>query len=171
MQTTEAELPRPVAPPSCPTLRLLYCGDDGVVNEPGRVLHPGEMKLGREVREAQGICLAADRRVSRVHASVRTDAGGRKVRLLDGGSKNGSFVNGHRVQESDLHDGDVIRVGSSLLLLRDEPAKQVDLDEPTIGEGQRRDPVFIAGQALGLVVYFRNLYFIIVTGRQASAKD
>lgn len=35
----------------------------------------------------------------------------------------------------------------------------------------RRDPVFIAGQSLGLVVYFRNLYFIIVTGRQASAKD
>src|SRR5450631_2328781 len=31
----------------------------------------------------------------------------------------------------------------------------------------RRDPVFIAGQALGLVV--RNLYFIIVNGRQASA--
>src|SRR5450631_4672730 len=33
----------------------------------------------------------------------------------------------------------------------------------------RRDPVFIAGQALGLVVYVRNLYFIIVNGRQASA--
>ena len=32
----------------------------------------------------------------------------------------------------------------------------------------RRDPVFIAGQALGLLVYFRNLYFIIVNGRQAS---
>jgi lipid-A-disaccharide synthase-like uncharacterized protein len=35
----------------------------------------------------------------------------------------------------------------------------------------RRDPVFIAGQALGLVVYVRNLYFIIVNGRQTSAKD
>jgi len=34
----------------------------------------------------------------------------------------------------------------------------------------RRDPVFIAGQAFGLVVYFRNLYFIILTGRQASSK-
>src|ERR1700684_2722753 len=34
----------------------------------------------------------------------------------------------------------------------------------------RRDPVFIAGQALGLVVYVRNLYFIIVNGRQSSAK-
>jgi lipid-A-disaccharide synthase-like uncharacterized protein len=35
----------------------------------------------------------------------------------------------------------------------------------------RRDPVFIAGQALGLIVYLRNLYFIIVNGRQASASD
>ena len=34
----------------------------------------------------------------------------------------------------------------------------------------RRDPVFIAGQALGLLVYTRNLYFIILTGRQSSAK-
>lgn len=33
----------------------------------------------------------------------------------------------------------------------------------------RRDPVFIAGQALGLMVYVRNLYFIIVNGRQASS--
>ena len=32
----------------------------------------------------------------------------------------------------------------------------------------RRDPVFIAGQALGLIVYFRNLYFIILNGRQSS---
>ncbi|MBU6458067.1 MAG: lipid-A-disaccharide synthase N-terminal domain-containing protein [Bradyrhizobium sp.] len=34
----------------------------------------------------------------------------------------------------------------------------------------RRDPVFIAGQALGLLVYIRNLYFILLTGRQSSAK-
>jgi lipid-A-disaccharide synthase-like uncharacterized protein len=32
----------------------------------------------------------------------------------------------------------------------------------------RRDPVFIAGQALGLVVYFRNVYFIMLNGRQSS---
>jgi lipid-A-disaccharide synthase-like uncharacterized protein len=30
----------------------------------------------------------------------------------------------------------------------------------------RRDPVFIAGQALGLVVYLRNLYFVIIHRRQ-----
>ncbi len=33
----------------------------------------------------------------------------------------------------------------------------------------RKDPVFIAGQALGLFVYSRNLYFIIVHGRQTAA--
>ena len=34
----------------------------------------------------------------------------------------------------------------------------------------RRDPVFIAGQALGLIVYFRNVYFIIINGRQVSGE-
>jgi lipid-A-disaccharide synthase-like uncharacterized protein len=32
----------------------------------------------------------------------------------------------------------------------------------------RRDPVFIAGQGLGLIVYFRNLYFILLNGKQTS---
>jgi lipid-A-disaccharide synthase-like uncharacterized protein len=35
----------------------------------------------------------------------------------------------------------------------------------------RKDPVFIAGQAFGLVVYIRNLYFIIMEGRKAPAVD
>ena len=35
----------------------------------------------------------------------------------------------------------------------------------------RRDPVFIAGQALGLVVYLRNLYFIAMHRGQASASN
>src|SRR3981189_1773625 len=34
-----------------------------------------------------------------------------------------------------------------------------------------KHPAFIGGQALGLVVYIRNLYFIIVNGRQASTSE
>jgi lipid-A-disaccharide synthase-like uncharacterized protein len=34
----------------------------------------------------------------------------------------------------------------------------------------RRDPVFIAGQALGLVVYLRNVYFIILNGKQVAGE-
>jgi lipid-A-disaccharide synthase-like uncharacterized protein len=32
----------------------------------------------------------------------------------------------------------------------------------------RKDPVFIAGQALGLLVYLRNVYFIILNGKQVA---
>jgi len=32
----------------------------------------------------------------------------------------------------------------------------------------RRDPVFIAGQAFSLIIYFRNVYFIILNGKQVS---
>ena len=35
----------------------------------------------------------------------------------------------------------------------------------------RRDPVFIAGQALGLLVYLRNLYFIGLHREEASADN
>lgn len=126
MQTTETDKPTASVPLSCPTLRLLYSGSAGVVDLPGRVLHPGVLQLGREVAEAQGIGLSADGRASRVHATVRTDADGQRVKLLDADSKNGSFVNGQRIKESQLEDGDVVRVGNSLPLLRYEPARQVD---------------------------------------------
>ena len=33
----------------------------------------------------------------------------------------------------------------------------------------RRDPVFIAGQSLGLLVYLRNLYFIAIHRKQVAA--
>lgn len=36
---------------------------------------------------------------------------------------------------------------------------------------QRKDPVFIAGQALGLIVYVRNLWLIANEKKQATAAD
>ena len=33
----------------------------------------------------------------------------------------------------------------------------------------RRDPVFIAGQGLGVFVYLRNLYFVLRERRQTAA--
>ncbi len=35
----------------------------------------------------------------------------------------------------------------------------------------RRDPVFIAGQAFGVFVYFRNLYFVLRERRGITAKS
>ena len=50
-----------------------------------------------------------DHRIARLHAII-TDLGG-KMRLLDGRSADGTFVNGRRVIAADLKDGDTIRLG------------------------------------------------------------
>ncbi len=62
----------------------------------------------------------ADTGVSRRHVEVRFD--GQNATLHDLGSTNGTIVNGHRVQSWQLADGDVIRIGHSVLVYRQAPA-------------------------------------------------
>ena len=47
----------------------------------------------------------------------------RGARILDDRSSNGTFVNGRRVQQSELRNGDVIVLGRAVL-------RYVELDEP-----------------------------------------
>jgi hypothetical protein len=62
----------------------------------------------------------ADTGVSRRHIEIRFD--GQSAVLHDLGSTNGTIINGHRVQSWQLADGDVIRVGHSVLVYRQAPA-------------------------------------------------
>jgi pSer/pThr/pTyr-binding forkhead associated (FHA) protein len=57
--------------------------------------------------------------VSRRHAILtqRRDS----VRILDDRSSNGTFVNGRRILEAELHDGDVIVIGGVVLVYVDMP--------------------------------------------------
>lgn len=57
--------------------------------------------------------------VSRRHAIVTQRRGA--VRILDDRSSNGTFVNGRRVQEAQLHDGDVVVIGRVVMQYRDVP--------------------------------------------------
>lgn len=57
-----------------------------------------------------------DERMSRLHFSVETDARG--SRLVDRGSANGTFLNGNRVGEAPLTNGDEIRAGDTLFTVR-----------------------------------------------------
>lgn len=59
-----------------------------------------------------------DTGVSRLHAELRLL--GDEVGLVDLGSTNGTTLNGSRVQEGRLRDGDRIGVGSSSLLFRQD---------------------------------------------------
>jgi pSer/pThr/pTyr-binding forkhead associated (FHA) protein len=54
-----------------------------------------------------------DHWISRRHAIIanRTNA----IRILDDRSSNGTFVNGRRVEDTELHDGDVIVLGRVVL--------------------------------------------------------
>ena len=91
--------------------------------EPGRYLEvqgPGESRLVPLAAELMriGRGLAADLRldensVSRRHAIVVQDAQG--ARILDDRSSNGTLVNGRRIEQVDLSDGDVIVLGRVVL--------------------------------------------------------
>jgi pSer/pThr/pTyr-binding forkhead associated (FHA) protein len=61
-----------------------------------------------------------DASVSRRHAIVLERRG--TVRILDDRSANGTFVNGRRVLEAELHDGDTIQLGRIVLMFVEVPA-------------------------------------------------
>ncbi|WP_163992858.1 sigma 54-interacting transcriptional regulator [Pyxidicoccus caerfyrddinensis] len=130
MNTTEKKPPVRVSrPPATASLVLVFSGKELLV--PPRRYTPGRdgLFIGREVE--QGICLPEDPRLSRRHASVhRSPLGG--LRLVDEGSSNGTCVNGKRVTESPLVDGDVISVGDSLLVVRVEPEGLGDAPVPEL---------------------------------------
>jgi hypothetical protein len=89
--------------------------------------------------------IAWDPRVSAVHASLER-RGSRWVIDDDGLSRNGTFIAGERVRgQRTLKDGDVIRVGDTLLGFRDPGAQQATatvtmatIAPPTVSQAQRR---------------------------------
>ncbi|MFA5189121.1 MAG: protein kinase [Verrucomicrobiia bacterium] len=71
-------------------------------------------------RDTPADILIADMMVSRRHAEFSVTPQGLHVRDLD--SSNGLFVNGEQVTEADLHQGDQLRIGSTLLTFERESA-------------------------------------------------
>jgi transcriptional regulator with GAF, ATPase, and Fis domain len=74
--------------------------------------------VGRE-HDGAGLCID-DPRLSRVHARFTFDARAGAYRLGDAQSKNGSFVNGQRVETALLKESDVIRMGDTLLVFKSQ---------------------------------------------------
>lgn len=52
-----------------------------------------------------------DRSVSRSHCQIRVDEGTGRCHIEDLGSTNGTFVNGERVTEQPLKEGDLVQLG------------------------------------------------------------
>ena len=73
------------------------------------------MSLGRD-RNMQ--IPLRDANVSRSHAELIYDNG--RWILRDLGSTNGSFINGQRVGQMELKDGDIIELGVTVLEFRED---------------------------------------------------
>ena len=72
-----------------------------------------ELVIGRD--PAQGLRLQHDRGASREHALIRVFEDG-SATITDLGSTNGTFVDGVRVEERILVEGDKIRIGQTTVL-------------------------------------------------------
>jgi hypothetical protein len=108
--------PPPTAPPAYARSRVRHLLTvDG--SELWHELHVGSNVVGR----GQDADLRLpDTGVSRRHVDVQFD--GAAAVLHDLGSTNGTTVNGHRTQSWQLQHGDVIRLGHTVLVYRQDPA-------------------------------------------------
>ena len=101
----------------------------------------GELRLGRGSggvrRETEGGRIAIrvetdDDRMSTAHASVVQRAG--RWVLVDDGSKNGSYVNGARVAQRALDDGDLLAIGATMFVYRSGPGDPARAEAATAAE-------------------------------------
>jgi DNA-binding NtrC family response regulator len=89
----------------------------------------GALQLGRGAQVA-----LLDQKLSRVHCSIYPLAREGEHAIKDLASRNGTFLNGERIDEERLTLGDVIRVGDSLLVYSRAPAQGAPtLPAPLVG--------------------------------------
>jgi len=123
LRPTAEEVTERFDPIECLDERVRHRAEAADPQEPGRYIEvQGRDRAltiplaGEAVRIGRG--LAAELRldensVSRRHAILVPRPGG--ARILDDRSSNGTFVNGRRVQQAELSNGDVIVIGRVLL--------------------------------------------------------
>src|SRR5262245_33854692 len=89
-----------------------------------------DTRIGRAVD--QNDIVLEDAQVSRQHARIKRD--GQALTLIDPGSANGTFINGHRVKEHLLKDGDQFSIGKYTLLFNHHTAAvSIKYDSQQIG--------------------------------------
>jgi pSer/pThr/pTyr-binding forkhead associated (FHA) protein len=89
--------------------------DDGDANN----LRIGAFRRGRDI-------LLDDDKISRKHAMFFLDDDGPSV--VDLLSTNGTHVNGKKVSDADLQEGDIVNIGKTRFILRVEELDETDED-------------------------------------------
>ena len=84
------------------------------------------LTVGRTSRS--NFAISPDTFLSGIHFAV--DSKGSKGRVIDQKSANGTFLNGNRVTEAEIHDGDEISAGKTVFIVRIVPDLIVEEPEP-----------------------------------------
>ncbi len=79
----------------------------------------GVVSIGRSPRAGNDLVIESDGQLSKRHASIKLDADGRFT-LSDLGSTNGTKVNGRRVDNRTLNDGDEITLGATRITFQQQ---------------------------------------------------
>ena len=92
----------------------------------------GAIILGRSARSGNDVVLESDGQTSKQHARIELDPDG-KFTVYDLGSTNGTKVNGRRVDNRTLHDGDEITLGQTRITFqqtkRGQAEEEIDAEE------------------------------------------
>jgi transcriptional regulator with AAA-type ATPase domain len=121
-----------------------------------------------------------DRAISRRHVQIRRVVRGWE--LADRDSKNGTFVNGRLLRRTTLVDGDVIEIGQSILIFRDEGSAAVGLLGPEIrgrdvNDGSSKSLVFrtligeLERMLFDLARFARSQVAVLVRGETGTGKE
>jgi len=135
---TQASVPFPAQSKAIKGPRLTGMFADGTL---------GEFPLGPKTslgRHPANTLRLVDREVSKEHAVI--EQSGREFILRDLNSSNGTFVNGRRVKEMRLRDGDEITLGSSKFTFHagDAPSLPAAPAGVTVVANPRSVPAFLA---------------------------
>jgi cytochrome P450/NADPH-cytochrome P450 reductase len=131
-------------PADGPVLRCAVSGDgpppepDGEPEE-ARPRSAATVRIGRA---PENEIVVSDPTASRQHAELRNVAGG--YRIVDLDSSHGTFVNGQRVTDAALSEGDTVRVGSAMFRLIGQELQEVTDTDAEAGEAP---PPAAAGEA------------------------
>jgi pSer/pThr/pTyr-binding forkhead associated (FHA) protein len=105
----------------------------------------GAIAIGRSPRAGNDLVIESDGQVSKRHARIELDPDGRFT-VYDLGSTNGTKVNGRRVENRTLNDGDEITLGATRLTFQQANAEEELSHDPDRSE---RVSAFPKGQSHG----------------------
>lgn len=120
---------------------------------------------GRDAGHPPALTLHNDPLASRTHAAFELSGGA--LRVEDRGSRNGVFLNGQRIARAPLGDGDVVRLGGSLFVVRFEDSDQTDVpSEELLGNAPAMQRLRVMVRRVGA-----SDAIVLLQGESGSGKE